>query len=609
MTTRIAIIDENKCKPTKCKHECKRRCPVEAIGKKVIEIDKIASISEELCSGCNICTKQCPFGAIDIINIPNGLQKDIVHTFGKNSFRLHRLPVPIRGKILGLIGQNGIGKSTALTILSKKTIPNFGDTTTNLTWNDVSKKYRGSELQLLFKNKMSVSFKPQYVDTIAANYGESTVGEILKMNDERHVLDTLAEEFELTQLFTHKLGELSGGELQRFALCLSIIKDCEMYIFDEPSSYLDIHQRIKMCKIIRELQSLNKYIIIVEHDLSVLDYLCDYVCIFYGNPSKYGVCTTPFTNREGINIFLSGYIHNEKLRFREYNLNFKLREGIEEEELKKNNYTYSECNLQYDKFKLKVNSGTFSSSQITVMLAKNGCGKTTFMKYLAGILENTNNDKYLNLSISYKPQKISPKFNGTVIELLSDKLGNYLFDPIFHSEVVKPLCIENIYENKVKSLSGGELQRLALAVSLGKQADLYLIDEPSAYLDSEQRIIIAKMIRRFVLHQKKSAFIIEHDFLMSTYLADQVIVFDGIPSKDCVANSPTDLYTGMNIFLKELNITLRRDPTNHRPRINKLNSQQDQEQRKNGTFFFLETVDCVDSKDVYIETVKDIEDL
>uniref|UniRef100_A0A0M3JEL9 ATP-binding cassette sub-family E member 1 (inferred by orthology to a human protein) n=1 Tax=Anisakis simplex TaxID=6269 RepID=A0A0M3JEL9_ANISI len=137
-------------------------------------------------------------------------------------------------------------------------------------------------------------------------------------------------------------------------------------------------------------------------------------------------------------------------------------------------------------------------------------------------------------------------------------------------------------------LSGGELQRVALVLCLGKVADVYLIDEPSAYLDSEQRLHAAKVIKRFILHAKKTAFVVEHDFIMATYLADRVIMFDGVPSKHATANSPQSLLAGMNRFLKLLDISFRRDKDNYRPRINKKDSVKDLEQKKSGNYFFLD---------------------
>ncbi|KAJ1640710.1 RNase L inhibitor-like protein [Pavlovales sp. CCMP2436] len=160
--------------------------------------------------------------------------------------------------------------------------------------------------------------------------------------------------------------------------------------------------------------------------------------------------------------------------------------------------------------------------------------------------------------------------------------------PQFVSDVMKPLNIEALIDQDVMHLSGGELQRVAIALSLGTVADIYLIDEPSAYLDSEQRIICAKVIKRFIMHSKKTAFIVEHDFIMATYMADRVIVYDGRPGVTCQANTPQSLLSGMNRFLEDLAITFRRDPENYRPRINKMDSVKDKEQKLSGQYFYLD---------------------
>ncbi|GAB6027128.1 ATP-binding cassette sub- E member 1 [Chamberlinius hualienensis] len=207
---------------------------------------------------------------------------------------------------------------------------------------------------------------------------------------------------------------------------------------------------------------------------------------------------------------------------------------------------------------------------------------------LAGRLKPDEGGDVPQLHISYKPQKISPSSQGTVRYLLLDKIKDAFTHPQFNTDVLKPMQIDNIIDQEVQNLSGGELQRVALVLCLGKPADVYLIDEPSAYLDSEQRLVAAKVIKRFILHAKKTGFVVEHDFIMATYLADRVIVFEGSPSVNTIANSPQTLLAGMNKFLQLLNITFRRDPNNFRPRINKLNSVKDVEQKKTGNYFFLE---------------------
>lgn len=238
---------------------------------------------------------------------------------------------------------------------------------------------------------------------------------------------------------------------------------------------------------------------------------------------------------------------------------------------------------------LTVNDGQFSDSEIIVLLGENGTGKTTFIRMLAGNLEpDEESEKLPCLNISYKPQKISPKSQGTVRWLLHEKIRDAYVHPQFIADVMKPMKIEEIMDQEVQNLSGGELQRVALVLCLGKPADVYLIDEPSAYLDSEQRLIAAKVIKRYILHAKKTGFVVEHDFIMATYLADRVIVFEGKPSVDTTAHTPQSLLNGMNRFLELLEITFRRDPNNFRPRINKTNSVKDTEQKRAGQYFFYE---------------------
>ncbi|KAJ2808352.1 Fe-S cluster-binding ribosome biosynthesis protein, partial [Coemansia helicoidea] len=351
-------------------------------------------------------------------------------------------------------------------------------------------------------------------------------------------------------------------------------------------------QRLNAARVIRSLLEATKYVIVVEHDLSVLDYLSDYVCILYGMPSVYGVVTMPYSVRDGINIFLAGMIPTENMRFRQEELTFRMVEKAEEEELveRHRDYEYPAMTKTLGDFSLKVEGGAFSDSQIVVLLGENGTGKTTIIRMLAGALApNEGDDVELpRLGISYKPQKIAPKFDGTVRMLLLKQIRAAFHHPQFQTDVVKPMKIDDIIDQPVKQLSGGELQRVALVLALGKEADLYLIDEPSAYLDSDQRIVASKVIKRFILHAKKTAFIVEHDFIMATYLADKVIVMEGTPSVKATANAPQSLLSGMNKFLKSLDITFRRDPHNYRPRINKMDSVKDREQKADGNYFFLE---------------------
>jgi len=183
-------------------------------GKLCIEVtpdSKIAFISERLCIGCGICVKKCPFAAINIINLPTNLESQITHRYSANSFKLHRLPMPRPGQVLGLVGTNGIGKSTALKILSGKLKPNLGRYDDPPDWEEILKYFRGSELQSAFGNYMlnhmlilvdyftkvleddlKAVVKPQYVDQIpkAVKSSDRTVETLLK---QRCQMDNLEE--------------------------------------------------------------------------------------------------------------------------------------------------------------------------------------------------------------------------------------------------------------------------------------------------------------------------------------------------------------------------------------------------------------------------------
>ncbi|GAB4861916.1 hypothetical protein Ancab_037171 [Ancistrocladus abbreviatus] len=340
--TCIAMVSSDRCKLKKCHQECKKSCPVVKTGKlciKVTPASKIAFISEELCIGCGICVKNCLFEAIQIINLPKDLDEDTTHRYGPNPFKLHRLPILRPGQVLGLVGANGIGKLTPFKVLAGKLKPNLGQFNNPPDWQEILAYFRGSELQNYFtrilEDNLKAIIKPQYVD---------------------HFLK---------------------HELQRFAIVVVAIQNAEIYMFDEPSSYLDVKQRLKAAQVI-------SIVIVVEHDLSVLDYLSDFICCSYGKPGAYGVVTLPFSVAE------------------------TPQENVEEIETYAR-YRYPTMTKTQGSFRLRIVEGEFTNSQIIVMLGENGIGKTTFIRILL--------------------------------------------------------------------------------------ADIYLIDEPGAYLDSEQRIVASKVIK------------------------------------------------------------------------------------------------------------------
>lgn len=616
MSTRIAIVNPDRCQPRKCQQECRKICPVVQMGKLCIEVtnkDRIAAISEELCNGCGLCVKRCPFEAVRIINLPSSLTNQTVHRYGSNGFKLHRLPQPRRGEVLGVVGSNGLGKSTAMKLLAGSLIPNFGvesddSKSSNHSIDEegqrkkaVVKYFRGSALQNyfteLYDDKLKVVIKPQYVDQIPKVVRGPVTDHI--SNEE------LIAKFELTPLLNKEVQHLSGGELQRFAIAVALAKQANVVMVDEPSSFLDIRQRINMARNLRDYVSCGsstssngdgdgsngngngsseRYMIIVEHDLAVLDYLSDNVCILTGEPTAYGCVSAPFSVGDGINIWLNGELPTDNLRFRDEPLVFRSTAVEVVTPVTGNRdraVTYPAMTKELEGFSLATEAGDYSTSEIIVLLGENGLGKTTFLKLLL--------ERYRQV-ISYKPQLILPKFDGSVRDLLLSRIQAKWVDSHFQSEVVKPLGVNQLLDCQVQTLSGGELQKVAMVLALGKVADIYIIDEPSSYLDSDSRLMMSKVIRRYILQHQKTAFIVEHDFMMASYLADRVIVFTGQPSVSGHASAPQPLVTGMNAFLATLQVTFRADPGNNRPRINKLGSNKDSEQKASGNYFFLDAV-------------------
>jgi ATP-binding cassette subfamily E protein 1 len=592
--TRVAVLDADKCKPKRCSRLCHRFCPIvrsriEAIR---FENDKPV-IVESLCTGCGICVKKCPFKAISIVNLPDELEKECSHRFGENTFKLYRLPTPSPGTVLGLLGQNGIGKTTTLKILSGEVKLNLGNYEKPPDWNEIVRHFRGSTLQDYFKKmadgKLGISLKPQYVDKIP-KVVSGNVGEVLERVDERKKLDKIAEQLELKQFWNRSLEVLSGGELQRVAVAATICREAAVYLFDEPSSYLDVKQRLETAKAIRSLKNDEKTIIVAEHDLAIIDYLSDQICIFYGEPSVYGIVSNVHSVRTGINIYLQGYIPDENVRFRKEAIVFHEKPptvsfGAGEMLLK-----WKETEKTYEGFKLVAHTGEIGRGEIIGILGPNGIGKTTFIKILAGIEEADDGQKFGELKVSYKPQYISAEYVGTVQELLMSVAKESFSSSWYKTEILQPLGVNLLLDRNLDELSGGELQKVAIAACLSRKADLYLLDEPSAYLDVEERLNMARTIRRIVENHNTAAFVVEHDVVAQDFIADHLIVFTGEPGKRGIANPPLSLRDGMNIFLKEMAVTFRRDPITKRARVNKEGSKLDKFQKQIGEYYYVRSL-------------------
>ncbi|MBC7080960.1 MAG: ribosome biogenesis/translation initiation ATPase RLI [Thermoplasmatales archaeon] len=571
---RIAVINRDRCQPKKCSMECIKYCPKVRGGSEVIVMEENKPvISEELCAGCGICVHKCPFKAIHIENLPEELRESVVHQYGENGFRLFRLPVPKKGKVVGLLGENGIGKTTTIKILSGEIKPNLGKIGKEPDWEEIIELYRGTELCHFLKNvsdgNLKVSIKPQYIDELS-NY-EGSVKEFLLENGVDDKIDGMSDK---------KMSELSGGELQKVAIFATLKKDADLYLFDEPASYLDIKNRIEIAKMIREI-SENKMVVVVEHDLAIIDFLADIVHILYGKRGVYGIVSDAKNARHGVNIYLSGYLKEENVRFGD-EIKFEKHPPREFKEVENLIY-FEKLKKKYDDFELNVNEGKINKGEVVGVVGPNGIGKTTFVKLLAGLIEPTEGKIDAKIKISYKPQYIRAT-EGKVGELFEKNKEK--FHSLYEKEVLHPLDIKYFYDYELKSLSGGELQTISIAYCLSLDADLYLIDEPSAYLDAKQRMKVAKTIKRVMEKEGRACLVVEHDIYFIDMVSQSLMVFYGEPGKKGFAKGPMSLRDGMNLFLKDLEITFRRDEDSNRPRINKIGSRLDREQKEIGEYYY-----------------------
>ena len=587
------MLDRDLCQPRKCGLECIKYCPVNKSGADCIVLDeeaKKARIDEDVCNGCGICVKVCPFEAITIVNLAAELATDKIHQYGANSFRLYRLPTPKRGEVVGLLGRNGMGKSTVVGILSGGLKPNLGNHADPPGWDEILRRYGGTELKSHFQKirdgQISASIKPQQVHHVARAFG-GTGRELLERYDERGVSRRLVADMGLENSMERGLGELSGGELQRLAVAVAASKDAEFYFFDEPSSYNDVFQRTGVARTIQGLARIGKSVMVVEHDLTLLDYLSDYVEVLYGEPAAYGIVSGVLPSKAGINVFLDGYLPSENVRFRDRRFTFDASSTSTDEFQEGSELvTYPALERRYPAFSVSVGGGRVRKGEIVGIMGANALGKTTMMKMIAGVERPDSGEVGGKVRIAYKPQYLQNDADVEVAALLGRAVGGQIEGSLEEEQVVEPLRIKKLYNKSVRNLSGGELQKVAVATCLLQKADLYALDEPSAFLDVEDRIATAKFLQKFVRSFGRSAMVIDHDLQLMDLVSDSMVIFEGSPGVEGRATSPMPKPAAMNRFLSSLGMSFRRDERSMRPRVNKADSRLDKDQKSSGDFYY-----------------------
>ena len=567
---RVVVVDRDLCNFKKCQYPCMKVCPKNRSGEKCISIgaDKFPEVDEDICIGCGLCVKKCDFAALNVINLPEALKENPMIQFGPNSFRLFRLPIP-SGGVVGLLGENGTGKTTALRILSGSVKPNLGMFGQDVDWKDIIRAYRGNEIQH-YMEKLSVGgmrtvYKPQQVDLLTKRF---------KSLDELAIREDFFARLGIDRE-KRELAKLSGGELQKISIAHTLSEDADIYYLDEPSNFLDVRERLRVAKFIREL-SANRSMMIVEHDLATLDFMADSIHVFYGKPGSFGVVSKPYAVKNGINSFLSGFIKEDNVRISEP---ITFESSFMQKKCNDPLLAFGDIKKQLGNFMLEVSSGHIFRNETMGVFGSNALGKTTFAKILAGVIES-DADIDRKIRISYKPQYLSAiEFSGIVYEMLSS-----IKDPSDQEfrAIIRRTDVERLLMKTVSRLSGGELQRVATAACLGRDADLYLLDEPTAYLDVGQRMALAKYLK----NSDRTFLVIDHDIMFLSYVSDRCMLFSGKSGSHGTAKMHS-LKEGLNVFLKDLDITFRRDEETKRLKANKPGSVKDREQKERGEYFEL----------------------
>ena len=587
ISMRIVVLDDERCQPNMPAFDYLTKYAGMCGGECIQYTDKKWKILESACPVCFTRAKLCPGDAVKVINLPTELETDMIHRYSLNGFRLFRLPTPTKENVVGILGPNGMGKSTAFNALAGRMIPNLGDWTKKDTvWDDVIATLPRGELRDFFvsvkNDEIKVALKPQNIDRLPKRV-KGSVETLLRSVDERNLFDELINTLGIEKLLKRTIDQLSGGELQRIAICATMLRDADVYFFDEPSSYLDIYERMRIVGIIQELAK-TKRVIVIEHDLAILDVLADLVHIVYGKKGAFGIFTPARSTRTAINAYLDGYLVEENVRIRDKPIRF-LKHYDRRGEKGNPVVQWGGIKKELGDFTLTTGDGAVHRSEVVGVVGSNGTGKSTMIKILAG--ENTYDEGWVTegATISYKPQHIDVDIDCTVQMWLDSELGMRWRSGEFNVNVIRSLGIEPLLPKRVKKLSGGERQAVSIALCLGRDADLYLLDEPSAHLDANARMEAAKAIRRTMEANEKSAFVIDHDVYFIDIVSDSLLVFEGEGGVEGKAMGPYSLRDGMNRFLNDVNITFRRDHDSKRPRINKSESRKDREQREVGDFY------------------------
>ena len=277
---------------------------------------------------------------------------------------------------------------------------------------------------------------------------------------------------------------------------------------------------------------------------------------------------------------------NENVRFRDKKFTFDVSSTAGQFTEGETMIQYPVLEKKYPNFSVTVEPGQIRKGEVLGIMGANALGKTTMMKMIAGAEKPDSGSLNKKIKISYKPQYLLNDVDVDVVSLLNKANEGLIEGSQEEEQIIDPLKIKKLYNKSIKNLSGGELQKVSIAACLLQKVDLYALDEPSAFLDVEDRIAVAKFIQQFTRSFGKSAMVIDHDLQLLDLISDSIVIFQGTSGINGHASSPMPKVDAMNEFLKSLNITFRRDEKSKRPRVNKENSRLDKTQKASSNFYY-----------------------
>ncbi|MEK6954436.1 MAG: ATP-binding cassette domain-containing protein [Candidatus Micrarchaeota archaeon] len=588
--TRIAIVDRNLCNPLKCNLECMRGCPSNRLRKectflvdkktgekhidfkyeysKEIRSNSVAFIEPALSQGCNICAKACPFHAINVVNLPQAKEEEMVFSYGKNGFSLYKMAIPRTG-IVAIVGENGCGKSTNLKLIAKKLAPLKTPTKEIKEYFEKTKEgdlvYKPQEISGEGERR-KVSELLEKTANVGAGIGgnsKKSVGAGGKQNGTGTRLAEMTKLFDLGKIYDRELQQLSGGELQKVIITAALLHEKDIYFLDEPFSFLDYVYRVRLINYLLE-NFQQKKVVIVDHDISLLSYLCKQSYLMFGEASAYGIVSQIYATDRAINMFMEGFIAPENMKFREESIAYK---HYVEETHKNKLLELGVAKIRRGEFTLenaspiKINEG-----EIVGIAGKNGIGKSTFCRDV------------------FEKNGGGTAFKEQVLRREGGIAGKYLQrNDLFSENYIRTMKMKKLEFYEISKLSGGELQKLEIYKTLNQEKKVYILDEPTNMLDVSARISLSKMLRERVAADR-AVIVVDHDLEFLYNTVDRLIVMDGKSGENGFVKGIFSKEEGVRMLMEEFDLSYRKDPETKRLKLNKQGSKKDVKLKGEGRF-------------------------